>query len=157
LSEEGKTRVTPARPKREPKGGCTPLRPTHSSRRGQASSVVVVDDDPYVLRALSRLVRAAGFRVLAFDRPSALLASKLPGANACMLVDLNLPEMNGSDLCSLLAASGCDLPAILITGRDDYTTRRFIARAQFMEALFKPVDEQVLLGAIARALAHSNA
>jgi CheY-like chemotaxis protein len=157
LSEEGKKRVTPARPKREPKGGCTPLQPTHSSRRGQASSVVVVDDDPYVLRALSRLVRAAGFRVLAFDRPSALLASKLPRANACMLVDLNLPEMNGSDLCSLLAASGRDLPAILITGRNDYATRRLIAKEQFIEILFKPVDEQVLLDAIARALAYSYA
>jgi FixJ family two-component response regulator len=74
-----------------------------------------------------------------------------------MLVDLNLPEMNGSDLCSLLAASGRDLPAILITGRNDYATRRLIAKEQFIEILFKPVDEQVLLDAIARALAYSYA
>jgi len=56
-----------------------------------------VDDDPSVLRALSRLIRIAGFSVLAFDRASALIASAIPKADACLIVDLNLPEMNGSD------------------------------------------------------------
>jgi FixJ family two-component response regulator len=115
--------------------------------------VVVVDDDPSVLRALSRLIQTAGFRLLSFDRPSALLMSAIPTANACLVVDMNLPEMNGIELCSALAASGHDLPVVLITGRDDSTTQGLIEQAHPVAALFKPVDERALFDAIARALA----
>jgi FixJ family two-component response regulator len=104
------------------------------------ATVLVVDDDPSVLSALARLIQAAGFRVLTFDRPSALLASAIPRANACIVVDINLPEMNGSALCSALAASG----------------RSLIEEAHAVAALFKPIDERVLFDAIAQALAHSE-
>ena len=145
-----------ARSRRRPKGAGTPVQRTCSIKAGEAATVVVVDDDPSVLRALSRLIRAAGFRVLTFDRPSALLASAIPRANACMVVDINLPEMSGSELCSALAASGRGLPAILITGRNDFATQRLIAKAQVVAALFKPVDERALFDAIARALVLSD-
>jgi FixJ family two-component response regulator len=148
--------VTAARPKRRPKGGGTPVQRTCSIKAGEAATVVVVDDDPSVLRALSRLIQAAGFRVLTFDRPSALLASAIPRDNACMVVDINLPEMNGSELCSALAASERGLPAILITGRDDFATQRLIEKAHAVASLFKPVDERTLFDAITRALAPSG-
>jgi FixJ family two-component response regulator len=76
------------------------------------SMVLVLDDDPSVLPALARLVRSAGFKVSTFDRPSALLASQIPKANACMLVDVHLPEMNGIELCKRLAESERGLPVI---------------------------------------------
>jgi CheY-like chemotaxis protein len=148
-------RVTADRRKRRPKGGSTPRRAC-SIKTGEAATVVVVDDDLSVLRALSRLIKAAGFRVLTFDRPSALLASAIPRANACMVVDMNLLEMSGSELCSVLAASGRGLPAILITGRNGLATQRLIAKVQVVASLFKPVDEGALFDAIARALALSN-
>jgi CheY-like chemotaxis protein len=148
-------RVTAARPNRRPKSGSTPRR-TCSIKAGEAATVVVVDDDLSVLRALSRLIKAAGFRVLTFDRPSSLLASAIPRANACMVVDMNLPEMSGSELCSVLAASGRGLPTILITGRNDLATQRLISKVQIVASLFKPVDEGALFDAIARALALSD-
>jgi FixJ family two-component response regulator len=114
--------------------------------------VLVVDDDPSVLPALARLIRAIGLTVETFDRPSALLASKMPKSNACMLIDLYLPEMNGIELCNALAESGCDLPAIIITGRGDAETLRMLEHASSVATLAKPVDEQVLLEAITRAL-----
>jgi FixJ family two-component response regulator len=120
------------------------------------ATVVLVDDDPSVLRALARLIRAAGFKVLAYDRPSAVLAGTIPKANACLLVDLNLPEMTGPDLCRALEASGRGLPAVLITGRADSSTRRLIARAHPVAALLKPVDHRMLFDAIARAVALSR-
>ena len=89
--------------------------------------MLVVDDDRSVLPALARLIRAAGFKVRSFDRPSALLASEMPKTNACMLIDVHLPEMNGIELCEVLAQSGRGLPAIIITGRNDAETRRLIA------------------------------
>jgi CheY-like chemotaxis protein len=149
-------RVTAARPKRRPKGGGTPVHRICSIEAGEAATVVVVDDDLSVLRALSRLIKAAGFKVLTFDRPSALLASTIPRANACMVVDMNLPEMSGSELCRVLAASGRGLPAILVTGRNDLATQRLIAKVQVVASLFKPVDEGALFDAIARALALSD-
>jgi len=149
-------RVTPGQLKRRTKGGGTPVQKTYSIRAGEAATVVVVDDDPSVLRALSRLIQTAGFRVLAFDRPSALLASAIPSANACMVVDIGLPEMTGSELCTALAVSGRGLPAILITGRNDSATQRLIEEAHPVAALFKPVDERTLFDAIARALALSG-
>jgi FixJ family two-component response regulator len=115
-------------------------------------TVLVVDDDPSVLPALARLIRTAGLKVTTFNRPSALLASEVPTTNACMLVDVHLPEMNGIQLCETLAQSGRGLPAIIITGRNDAETRRLIAQAHPVATLFKPIDERTLLEAIYRAL-----
>jgi CheY-like chemotaxis protein len=141
-------RVKPGQLARRTKSGSTPVQKTYSVRAGRAATVVVVDDDPSVLRALSRLIQTAGF--------TALLASAIPSANACMVVDIGLPEMTGSELCSALAASGRGLPAILITGRNDSATQRLIEQAHPVTALFKPVDERTLFDAIARALALSG-
>lgn len=68
--------------------------------------LILVEDDPSVLRALRRMMLSAGFQVMAFDRPRAVLDSKLPKFDACLVVDVHLPEMNGVQLCETLAASG---------------------------------------------------
>ena len=129
--------------------------PNPPATRNRAT-VLVVDDDLSVRSSLARLIQAAGFKVLTFDRPSVLLASAIPRCNACMVVDINLPEMDGSALCNALAASGCGLPAVLITGRNDFATQRLIEEAHAVAALFKPVDEQTLFDAITQALAISE-
>lgn len=122
----------------------------------KTATVVVVDDDRSVLGALARLIRALGFQVQTFDRPTEVLAGSIPSTNACLVVDVNLPEMNGLELCEALAKSGRRLPAILITGRDDARTRRLVEGARAVEVLYKPIDEEPLLDAIARALTLSR-
>jgi CheY-like chemotaxis protein len=149
-------RVTAGCLKRRTKGGGAPVRRTYSIEAGEAATVVVVDDDPSVLRALSRLIQTAGFKVLAFDRLSALIASAIPKADACLIVDLNLPEMNGNELCNALTASGRGLPTILITGRDESAAQRLIKGTHPVAVMFKPVDEGALFDAIARALSRSD-
>jgi len=138
------------------KQGAQVSKRTHSTKAIAAPTVLLVDDDLSVLRAVARLIRSAGLRVLTFDRPSTLLASPTPKTNACMLVDLNLPEMNGCELCKTLALSGRWVPAILMTGRNDSTTRKLIHQAHPVVALFKPFDERTLLEAIRDALRLSN-
>ncbi|MGH8336220.1 MAG: response regulator transcription factor, partial [Gammaproteobacteria bacterium] len=106
-----------------------------------------------VLRALRRLMLSAGFRVIAFDRPRAVLASELPKTDACLVVDMHLPDMNGVQLCETLAASGCKLPVIMITGHIDQATRELAQRAKAVAVLFKPFTRDSLLEAISEALA----
>ena len=83
-------------------------------------TVLVVDDDACVLRAVGRLLRSAGFEARTFERPTLLLASALPSADACLLLDVYLPEMNGSGenqviifpngMISIRAAKAAELP-----------------------------------------------
>jgi FixJ family two-component response regulator len=120
------------------------------------ATVLVVDDDPSVLRSLKRLLSASGFHVKTFGSPSELLASDTPKTNACMVVDIDLPEMTGINLCEILTGSGRGLPSILITGRTDAKTRSLAAQAKAVAVLFKPFEEEPLLDAIARALALSS-
>jgi FixJ family two-component response regulator len=118
-----------------------------------AATVLVVDDDPSVLSSLKRLISASGFHVESFAKPSELLASEIPRANACMVVDIDMPGMTGIQMCEVLKSSGRDLPAILITGRTDARTRLQAAQSDAVAVLFKPFDEEPLLEVIARALA----
>lgn len=120
------------------------------------ATVLVVDDDPSILRSLKRLISASGFEVQTFGKPSELLASQTPASNACMVVDIDMPDMNGIEMCEVLKGSGRGLPAILITGRTDTKTRLLAAESGAVAVLFKPFDEEPLLDAIAHALALSS-
>jgi two-component system, LuxR family, response regulator FixJ len=112
----------------------------------------VVDDDASIRRALGHQLQILGFNVLVFQSAKELLASALPTDNACLLVDVYMPEMCGIELCSSLAASGRHLPAILMSARDDDATRQIMRRAKPSASLFKPFDENTLLRAIRKGL-----
>lgn len=114
--------------------------------------VIVIDDDPSMLRALRRFVSGAGFEVRTFDRPSTILKSDLPKAGGCLVVDIDLPEMNGVELCATLAASGCRLPVILITAHTDDETRRMADDAHPVALLIKPFRRELLMRSIQNAL-----
>ena len=73
-----------------------------------------------------------------------------------MVVDIELPEMTGIELCKILKGSGRSLPTILITGRTDGHTRFLAAQTDPIALLFKPFEEKPLLDAIGRALALST-
>jgi FixJ family two-component response regulator len=114
--------------------------------------IIVIDDDPSILRALRRLISGAGFDVLTFDLPSELLKSDLPTDGACLIIDIDLPEMNGVELCATLAASGCKLPVILITAHTDDETRRLADGAHPVALLIKPFGRELLVNSIVGAL-----
>ena len=73
-----------------------------------------------------------------------------------MVVDIDMPEMTGIEMCEALKGSGRSLPAILITGRTDARTRALAAQSDAVAVLFKPFEEEPLLDAIARAIALST-
>ena len=118
--------------------------------------MLVVDDDPSVLRSLNRLISASGFHVKAFGRPSELIADEIPKSNACIVADIDMPEMNGIEMCEVLKGSGRCLPTILITGRTDSRTHLMASQADAVAVLFKPFDKAPLLDAISRAISLSS-
>lgn len=125
---------------------------TKTSRDQKTRTVLIVEDDPSVLRSLERLVRAKGFAVQGFASPGALLRSDIPDTSACLVVDVNLPEMNGVDLCRALTDSGHVLPAVLITGQtDDLRTQRLIGQARAVAVLYKPFAAVLLFDALLAA------
>jgi two-component system response regulator FixJ len=126
------------------------------SRKEPRRTVIIVDDDVSVLRAIARRVRADGFEVLAFDKPGLLLAADIPKSNACLVLDVYLPEMDGVELYEALVAAGCRLPVIMITGRNDPRTRRLLDRVHAVGVLFKPFEDIAFLEIISRAISLST-
>jgi FixJ family two-component response regulator len=116
------------------------------------ATVIVVDDDASVRRALGRQLQILGFDVLEFPSGEALLESEFPTSDACLLLDVYMPGMTGLELLRHLAASARRLPTILISGRDDTSTRKMMHDANPIATLLKPFDEQKLLRAIRKAL-----
>ena len=113
--------------------------------------VIVIDDDPSMLRALRRLIAGAGFDVRTFDRPSALLSSDLSNGS-CLVADIYLPEMTGVQLSEKLAHSGRFLPTILVSARLDEKTRFLASRINPVALLAKPFRRDELITAIDSAL-----
>jgi FixJ family two-component response regulator len=117
-----------------------------------APVIAIVDDDPSVRRALHRLVRSAGYTVQTFASAHEFLDS-LPGCRAaCLVLDIHLNGISGFDLQERLAADEVDVPVIFMSAHDDAPTRERIERSGAAAHLWKPVDEQALLGAIRRAI-----
>jgi len=116
------------------------------------ATVIVVDDDASIRRALRRQLQILGFNVLDFQSAEEFLASEFPTGDACLLLDVYMPGMTGIELCRKMIAAGRSLPTILISGRDDDQTRQMMRKANPVASLLKPFDEKKLLSAIRKAL-----
>jgi two-component system, LuxR family, response regulator FixJ len=120
---------------------------------GADRMIGVIDDEPSVRRSLDRLLRAYGFRVQTFASADEFLEQ--PGAMeppACLIVDLRMAGKTGLDLVDALRARGSDTPVIMITGHGEVSMAERAGKAAALEFLAKPVDGEVLLQAIARAI-----
>ena len=120
------------------------------------ATVIVVDDDASIRRALRRQLQILGFNVLDFGSAEEFLASDIPTDGACLLLDVYMPAMTGIELCGKLAETGRRLPTILISGRDDAHTKKMIREAKPIASLLKPFDEKSLLRAIRKALPNQS-
>ncbi len=119
--------------------------------------VVVVDDDPDVLKALSRLIRFAGHRVEALPDPRALLDHVTPDRPGCIILDLRMPGVDGLQLQEALGHAGCTMPIVFLSGESDVLQTVRAMKAGAIDFLTKPVDDEQLLAAIGTALARDAA
>ena len=111
--------------------------------------IAIVDDDPAVLKALSRLLRSHAFRARTYGSGREFLAALPAGLPDCLIVDLQMPEMNGLELQQHLVSSGIKIPTILITAYADVALRD---HSGLVASLRKPLQEQALFEAIDRAV-----
>jgi FixJ family two-component response regulator len=113
--------------------------------------VVVVDDDPSMLAAIERLLRAHGFEVQVHESAAAFRASgKLTNA-VCLVLDINLGDESGLELRRRLQRSGISLPVIFITASDRDETRKAALDAGCLAYLRKPFSGQSLVDAVREA------
>lgn len=116
------------------------------------ATVFIVDDDAGVLKALTRLVGANGYRTQSFTSPRDFLAqhdSALPG---CAVFDVSMPDLDGLALQEALGAPDAQRPVIFITGNGDVPTSVRAMKAGAVDFLTKPLSDKDLLAAIARAV-----
>jgi FixJ family two-component response regulator len=118
--------------------------------------VFIVDDDHRVREALSSLISSLQLRVASFGSAAEFLESDKPDAPACLILDLQLPDLSGLELQRKLA--GIDAPPIVfITGHGDIPSSVKAMKAGAIEFLSKPFSEEDLLKAIDAALAVDRA
>jgi FixJ family two-component response regulator len=118
-------------------------------------TVFVVDDEPGMLKALTRLLQAEALAVRAFTSAKAFLESYHPEAISCLVLDVGMPELNGLELQKRLTQSGILLPIVFLTGRGDIPMSVQAIRAGAVDFLTKPVNDRELLRAVRAALQRS--
>ncbi len=118
--------------------------------------VFVVDDDISVRESLELLLRFAGWQVELFASAQDFLARPRPQVPSCLVLDVNLPGLNGLDLQQRIAGDRADMPIIFITGYGDVPRTVQAMKAGAVEFLTKPFDDEVLLGAIGNAIERSR-
>jgi len=114
--------------------------------------VSVVDDDESIRRTTTRLIESFGFRAAAFESAYGFLRSSQLHDTACLIVDVQMPGMNGLQLQSHLAAQGCGIPIIFITAYDEKESRRRAMQAGAVAFLGKPFSDEQLLQTIRSTL-----
>jgi FixJ family two-component response regulator len=120
-------------------------------------TVHLVDDDPSLLRALSRLLAAAGYAVRTFASATDFLAGDAAEYRGCVVADLQMPDMSGLELQAELADGGNPLPVIFLTGHGDISSCVDAMKHGAEDYLTKPVNKQQLVAAVEKALAHDAA
>jgi FixJ family two-component response regulator len=115
-------------------------------------TVFLLDDEPGMLKALTRLLKAEGFTVRAFTSAKAFLESYQPEALSCLVLDVAMPELDGLELQQRLTRAGILLPIVFLTGHGDIPMSVQAIKAGALDFLTKPVKDVDLLRAVRAAL-----
>jgi two-component system, LuxR family, response regulator FixJ len=119
-------------------------------------TVHVVDDDDAMCRTLERLLQSAGFRVVSYGSSSAFLEAA-PGLSAgCVLLDIQMPVLDGLAVQARLNRLGVPLPVIMMTAHGDVARAVRAMKAGAVDFLEKPLDEETLLNGIEAALTRAG-
>ncbi|MBF0217547.1 MAG: response regulator transcription factor [Candidatus Omnitrophica bacterium] len=118
--------------------------------------IYVVDDDSSVTRALSLLLISHGFRVKTFENAESFIAFKTRLGPSCLVLDVQLPDIDGLVLQEKMAAKGIEIPIVFITGHGDIPMSVKGMKGGAVDFLPKPFTDKELLDAIDRAIDKSK-
>jgi FixJ family two-component response regulator len=118
--------------------------------------ISVVDDDESVRRTTTLLIESFGFRAAAFESAETFLNSGHLHDTSCLIVDVQMPGMDGLQLQNHLAATGSGIPIIFITAYDSKDSRQRAMQAGAAAFLGKPFSDEQLLQIIRSALRFSQ-
>jgi FixJ family two-component response regulator len=118
--------------------------------------VFVVDDDISVRESLEALIRCEGWQPETFASAREFLSHPRVLSPSCLVLDVNLPDLNGLDLQKRVASDRIDMPIIFITGYGDVPMTVQAMKAGAVEFLTKPFGDDVLLNAIRHAIERSQ-
>jgi FixJ family two-component response regulator len=128
-----------------------------SAVSGDDAIVFIVDDDPSMREALTRLLGTVGLRAQVFGTPQEFLTTKRPDAPSCLVLDVRLPGLSGLDLQRELANTDPPIQIVFITAHGDIPMTVQALKAGAVDFLTKPFRDQQLLDAVQQAIDRDRA
>jgi FixJ family two-component response regulator len=119
--------------------------------------ISVVDDDQSFRDSMRRLLKSLDYAVAVFPSAAEFLASTKLNSTACLVADIHMPEMSGTQLYEHLAETGRPIPTILVTAYPDDVVRERMLTLGVECYLPKPLEEAVLIGCLRSAVTRGNA
>lgn len=120
--------------------------------KAKANLISLVDDDESIRRTMTLLIQSFGFQAAVFDSAESFLKSRQLHETSCLIVDVQMPGMNGLQLQRHLASSGYKIPIIFITAFDNKESRQQAMQAGAVAFLSKPFSDDLLLETIRTTL-----
>lgn len=118
--------------------------------------ISIIDDDPSVREATQSLIRSLGYDAQAFASAEEYLQSDRVNDSSCLITDLHMPGMSGTDLQDRLIAEGYQIPMIFVTAYYEDRVRDRVMDAGAFGFLRKPFNDESLIACLDRALNSSS-
>ena len=115
--------------------------------------ISIIDDDESVRLSLASLVRSLGAEARTFESAQSFLASGAVAQTACIVSDVEMPQLSGIDMQLLLKQQGYSVPVIFITAFSSDSAREHAASNGASFYLEKPLDAQTFENALTHVLA----
>ena len=119
------------------------LEPNQMSKPGPL--IAIVDDDESIRRSVKRLMMSAGLRAESYSSGQELLHAIKTNLPDCLVLDVQMPGMNGLEIQDRLAASGIRVPIVFVTGYEDSMAEARALKAGAAAFLYKPFSNRSLL------------
>ncbi|MDO5531547.1 response regulator transcription factor [Sutterella sp.] len=120
--------------------------------REERPLIRIVDDDPAMRSAYALMLSAEGWETAEYEDAHAFLTGDAPSRPGCVLMDYQMPGMNGLDLVREMHSRGIKLPVIFLTAHADVDLAVQTMKDGALDFLTKPADEERLLTAIGAAV-----
>jgi two-component system, NtrC family, nitrogen regulation response regulator GlnG len=110
--------------------------------------IFIIDDDRNILRGFQMLLKSASIECRVFDNVEEFLCNWTRNADDILLLDLQMPGIDGCDLLEYLGKRKINIPVIVITAHDQPASRTRSECYGVLAYLLKPVDSEILIDLI---------